>query len=89
MSRVRIVVEWVFKEVTQQFAYLSWKRGQKVFLQPVEKEYTVGVLLHNVHVCLHCPQIPQYFEQQNGHVVRPFDGGVLFGPPTLSEYLHN
>jgi hypothetical protein len=30
---VRIVVEWVFKEITQQFAYLSWKREHKVFLK--------------------------------------------------------
>jgi hypothetical protein len=55
---VRIVVEWVFKEITQQFAYLSWKREQKVFLKALGEEYLVGVLLHNAHVCLHHPQIP-------------------------------
>jgi hypothetical protein len=88
MSRVRIVVEWVFKEITQQFAYLSWKREQKVFQKALGEEYAVGVLLHNAHVCLHRPQIPQFFERENGHVVRPFDDGALFHPPSLEEYFH-
>jgi hypothetical protein len=76
-------VEWVFKEITQQFAYLSWKREQKVFLKALGEEYSVGVLLHNAHVCLHHPQIPQFFERENGHLVRPFDDGALFHPPGL------
>jgi hypothetical protein len=55
LEYLRIVVEWVFKEITQQFAYLSWKREQKVFLKALGEEYSVGVLLHNARVCLHHP----------------------------------
>lgn len=62
MSRVRIVVEWVFKEVTQQFSFLDRKRSQKLLLSPVGTQYIVAVLLHNAHVCLHEPQIPKYFQ---------------------------
>jgi len=35
MSRVRIIVEWVFKEVIQQFQYFSLKTGQSVLLSNI------------------------------------------------------
>jgi hypothetical protein len=89
MSRVRIVVEWVFKEVIQQFQYFSLKTGQRVLLSNIGLQFKVAVLLHNAHVCLHNPQIPQYFQLANGQIVRPFDDGALFHPPTLREYFHN
>lgn len=55
MSKVRIVVEWVFKEVTTLFPRLDWVPSQKILISPVGLEYPVAVLLHNAHVILHEP----------------------------------
>jgi len=71
MSKVREVVEWSFKEITQQFGYLDFKNNQKVLLQPCGLYYMVSVLLCNAHTILHLPQIPQYFNCR---------------PPSLEEY---
>lgn len=71
MSRVREAVEWGFKEVSQQFAFLDFKSNQKILLQPCALFYLIAILFCNAHTILHIPQIPQYFACQ---------------PPTLSEY---
>jgi hypothetical protein len=71
MSRVRESVEWLFKEVTQQFPFLDYSRNQKVLKQPCGLFYLVAVLLCNAHTIIHSPQIPQYFN---------------CSPPTLGEY---
>ncbi|RPB12404.1 hypothetical protein P167DRAFT_588521 [Morchella conica CCBAS932] len=82
MSKVRIIVEWCFKEVLQMFSYLDFTRSQKI-LSPIGIQYPVAVLLHNTHICLHRPQISQYF-------AGPEDEDVpeLFAPPSLEEYFH-
>lgn len=85
MSKVRIVVEWVFKEIVSVFPYFDWHKNQKVRLSPLGLQFRVAVLLHNAHVCLHTPQIPQYFQQENGQSI-PAAG--LANPPTLEEYFH-
>ena len=71
MSRVREPVEWLFKEVTQQFTFLDFSRSQKILLSPCGLFYLVSILLCNAHTILHYPQIPQYF---------------ACPPPTLEEY---
>ncbi|KIJ40478.1 hypothetical protein M422DRAFT_101351, partial [Sphaerobolus stellatus SS14] len=71
MSRIREPVEWLFKEVTQQFAFLDFARSQKILLSPCGLYYLVAILLCNAHTILHYPQIPQYF---------------TCSPPTLQEY---
>lgn len=71
MSRVREPVEWLFKEVTQQFTFLDFSRSQKILLSPCGLFYLVSILLCNAHTILHYPQIPQYF---------------ACCPPTLQEY---
>lgn len=71
MSRVRESVEWIFKEVSQQFTYLDFARSHKILLSPCGLLYLVSVLLCNAHTILHRPQIPQFFACQ---------------PPTLEEY---
>lgn len=71
MSHVREAVEWGFKEVSQQFAFLDFKANQKILLQPCAVYYLVAILLCNAHTILHVPQIPQFFACQ---------------PPTLQEY---
>jgi hypothetical protein len=71
MSKVREPVEWAFKEVTQQFAFLDFSRSQKILLTPCALLYMVGLLMCNCHTILHHPQISQYFSCT---------------PPTLDEY---
>lgn len=89
MSRVRIVVEWCFKEILQMFTFLDFARTQQILLSPVGLQYCVVVLLHNAHVCLHHPQIPQYIAQEN-NLDFPADVVIpeLAAPPTLEEYFH-
>lgn len=55
MSKVRIVVEWCFKEILQCFMFLDLAKTLQTLLSPVGLQYCVAVLLHNAHVCLHYP----------------------------------
>ena len=72
MSAVRVSVEWTFGKVIQQFAYLDFRKNQKVLLQPVGKYYMVGALLTNCHTCLYGSQTTTFFDVP---------------PPTLEVYL--
>ena len=74
MSKVRVSVEWAFGKITQYFAFLDFKKNQKVLLQPIAKYYLVGTLLVNCHLCLYGSQTSSYFELQ---------------PPSLKTYLLN
>ena len=74
MSKVRVSVEWAFGKITQYFAFLDFKKNQKVLLQPIAKYYLVGTLLVNCHMCLYGSQTSSYFELQ---------------PPSLETYLLN
>ncbi|KIJ48869.1 hypothetical protein M422DRAFT_162061, partial [Sphaerobolus stellatus SS14] len=71
MAKIREPVEWVFKEVTQQFTFLDFARSQKILLSPCGVFYLVVLLMCNAHTILHYPQIPKYF---------------ACSPPTLREY---
>lgn len=82
MANVRIIVEWVFKEILNLFPFLDFKRNQKLLLQPIGKQFQVAVLLHNAHVCLHNPQISQYFQNPEDPTLQ------LFRRTTLEEYFH-
>ena len=72
MSAVRICVEWAFGKVISLFAYLDFKKNQKLQLQPVGKYYKVAVLLTNCHTCLYGSETGTFFNVD---------------PPTLQEYL--
>ena len=61
MSSLRICVEWGFASITNMFAFLSFHKNQKVFLQPLAKYWIVGVLLYNCHCCLYGSQTATYF----------------------------
>jgi len=74
MSSVRECVEWEFGKILSIFAYLDYKKNQKIFLQPVAKYYIVGAILANCHTCLYGNQTSNYFDLR---------------PPTLEEYLHS
>jgi hypothetical protein len=68
MSKVRICVEWGFKEITQQWTFLDFKQKMKVFKFPVAKYYMVGAFLSNLRNCFYDNQTALYFKcsQQNG-----------------------
>ncbi|KIJ53223.1 hypothetical protein M422DRAFT_103130, partial [Sphaerobolus stellatus SS14] len=71
MSRIREPIEWLFKEVAQNFTFIDFSRSQKILLTPCALYYLVALLMCNAHTILHYPQIPQYF---------------TCPPPTLEEY---
>lgn len=72
MSSLRVSVEWGFQKVISEFAFVDFKKNQKLLLQDVENFYKVAVLLTNCHSCLYRNQTSFYFN-------------VI--PPTLEEYL--
>ena len=74
MSAVRIAVEWSFGKILQYFAYLDFRKNQKILLQPLGKYYLVGTLLTNCHTCLYGSQTTSFFDVQ---------------PPSLETYLSN
>ena len=74
MSAVRVSVEWSFGKIVQLFAYLDFKKNQKILLQPVAKYYLVGTLLTNCHTCLYGSQTTTFFDMP---------------PPSLKVYLSN
>jgi hypothetical protein len=74
MSKVRISVEWGFGKIMQYFAYLDFKKNQKVLLQPDGKYYAVACVLINCHTCLYGSLTSKYFG---------------LNPPSLETYLLN
>ena len=74
MSQVLICVEWTFGKLCQYFAFLDFKKNNKVLLQPVGKYYLVATLLTNCHTCLYGSQTSTFFDLQ---------------PPALEVYLLN
>ena len=74
MSQVRICVEWTFGKLCQYFAFVDFKKNNKVLLQPVGKYYLVATLLTNCHTCLYGSQTSNFFDLQ---------------PPALEVYLSN
>jgi len=52
MSKYRIIVEWGFVNVLNQFSSGEWKRMQKVGLSLVSVNYVISVLLWNCQTCL-------------------------------------
>lgn len=74
MRALRISVEWGFNKVLQLFAFLDFKKNQKLLLQDVANMYKVGMLLTNCHTCLYRGETSHYFNVD---------------PPLLQEYLGN
>ena len=64
-------VEWEFGKVVREFAFLDFKKNQKIFLQPVALHYFVAVLLTNAHTCMYGSQTSKYFG---------------LDPPSVEEY---
>lgn len=62
MSPLRQGVEWAFGKVISEFAFLDFKKNQKLLLQDLGTMYKVGVLLTNCHTCLYGSQCSMYFD---------------------------
>lgn len=72
MSSVRQAVEWGFGKLVGNFAFLDFKKNQKMLLQDLRSMYRAAVILINCHTCLYGSQTGTQFNVQ---------------PPTLEEYL--
>ena len=72
MSSVRQAVEWGFGSVLVLFAFLDFKKNQKIFSQSVAKYYAVGVILAYCFNTLYRNQTSLYFN---------------LSPPSLEQYL--
>jgi hypothetical protein len=63
---LRIAIEWGmgngFQKVASQFAFVDFKKNQKLLLQGVETMYKISVLLTNCHTCLYGSETSQYFD---------------------------
>jgi nuclease HARBI1 len=74
MSSVRECVEWGFGKIVSLFAFVDFKKNQKIFLQPIGRMYVVAALLTNCHTCIYGSQTSMFFNCP---------------PPTLENYLHD
>ena len=74
MSKVRVCVEWGFGKICQNFAFLDFKKNQKVLLHPHAKYYALAAILTNCHTCLYGSLTSSYFE---------------LSPPLLETYMFN
>jgi hypothetical protein len=61
MSKVREAVEWGFKEILMQWAFLEFKPNMKLFKIPIGQYYIVGALLANIRNCIYGGQVNAYF----------------------------
>lgn len=74
LSNLRVSVEWGFGKIIQEFAFLDFKKNQKLLLQEVGTMYSVATILANCHTCLYGSQQSVYFNIE---------------PPPLEIYLQN
>ena len=71
MSSVRVSIEWDFGEIAEYFAFIDFKRNQKIALSEVGTMYLVSGLLHNARTCLYGSSTSRFMEVD---------------PPNLEEY---
>jgi len=62
MSSLRVSVEYGFGKILQLFAFVDFKKNQKLLLSPVKKFYLVAALFTNIHSCLRGNQVATYFD---------------------------
>lgn len=74
MSKLRIAVEWSFGKICKEFAFVDFKKNQKIYLQPVGKYYAIATLLTNCHTCFYGSQVSSFFN---------------LNPPEIENYLIN
>ena len=71
MSNVRTPVEWLFRDIVENFKFMNFKKNLKIGLSSIEKLYVVCALLRNAIIYLYGNLTSTYFE---------------LDPPTLEEY---
>lgn len=71
MKLLRLSVEWGFQKIVSQFAFVDFRKNQKLLLQDLDTMYKVAVLFTNCHTCLYGSQTATYFNTI---------------PPALDEY---
>jgi nuclease HARBI1 len=62
MSQVRQVVEWGFKEITAQWAFLDNRPRMRIMKSPIGKYYVIACFLVNLRNCFYGGQITSYFD---------------------------
>jgi hypothetical protein len=62
MARVRIAVEWAFRDVKLYFTHLTVPRKLRLRVTPAGLWYTCSVLLWNFRACLYGSQAAKYFD---------------------------
>ncbi|XP_075722542.1 uncharacterized protein LOC142765428 [Rhipicephalus microplus] len=72
MSSVRQAVECGFGKIAGLFAFLDFRKNQRLKRQKVSRMYKVGTIFANCHTCMYGSQVSQYFQVE---------------PPQLEEYL--
>lgn len=72
MSEVRTSVEWCFGKVLTNFAFIDFKKNQKLFLQPLSSYFKASVLFTNIHTCFNGSSTSTYFN---------------LPPPSVHDYL--
>lgn len=65
MKILRVAVEWGFQKITSLFAYIDFKKNQKLLLTDIEHYYKCAVILTNCHTCLYGSQTSDYFNVQS------------------------
>ena len=71
MSKARVSVEWVFGEIASYFAFVDFKKNQKIALSKVGTMYKVCAILRNARTCLYGSSTSEAFK---------------LSPPSLEEY---
>nr|CAI5843098.1 unnamed protein product [Callosobruchus analis] len=61
MCVVREAVEWSFNKIISEFAFLDFKKNQKLLLQEAETMYKTATILTNCHTCLYGNQTSTFF----------------------------
>ncbi|MGH7974246.1 MAG: transposase family protein [bacterium] len=61
MSKVREVVEWGFKDIIQQWAFVDFKVAMKMYKMDVAKYYKVAAFLTNLRNCFYGSEASSYF----------------------------
>jgi hypothetical protein len=61
LSKVRICVEWGFKEIAMQWSYLDFKKQMKIFEAPIAQYYIVGGFLCNCRNTIYGSQTQEYY----------------------------
>lgn len=73
MKNLRVAVEWGFGKIVNLFAFVDFKKNQKLLLQDLQSMYRIATLLTNCHTCLYGSQTSDYFN---------------VAPPNLEQYFN-